>query len=72
MKIKDLPVGTKYRQVYRDGVDLDLESTYIILNIEYSVGFGLLEDEEGLSYCINENRLVPWRGHQNFECEIVE
>lgn len=71
MKIKDLPVGTKYKQA--QGPRVDTSSTFIIVDIKYMQDtFGTLEDEVGMSYCIDNNEIVPWRGHELCECIIVE
>ncbi|QHR69341.1 hypothetical protein JR325_gp271 [Escherichia phage tuntematon] len=71
MKIKDLPVGTKYKLA--QAPRMDTTSTFIVVDIKYMQDtFGILEDEVGMSYCIDKNEIVPWRGHELCECIIVE
>lgn len=73
MLVKDLPVGTKYKQTQIDFAPTDTTSTFIVVDLGYALdACGNFDGEEGMSYCIDNNEIVPWRGHENCECIIVE
>jgi len=73
MLIKDLPVGTKYKQTPDPRFNCNTEATFIVVSLESWVDvIGAPHIEQGASYCFDTNTLIPWCGHQNYEAIVVE
>ena len=73
MLVRDMPIGVKYRLAENDYPEVDTSLTFIRLSItDAKICSPAMSEWEGVSLCLEENALVVWRGHEEFEAVVVE